>query len=136
MVRQHTLNQFRGLNCCPSFSYCVLCFRLFSGTLVHGLLRYLKSGQPAESLLAGGSLSEQLYSSVMDAVKNNSAKVRPNPVAAGRGKRGGGVGAGGRGRRGRRAGGRGTRGGGAGAEEMSNRFSLLMREVDESGDHL
>uniref|UniRef100_A0A3P8VDX1 Asteroid homolog 1 n=1 Tax=Cynoglossus semilaevis TaxID=244447 RepID=A0A3P8VDX1_CYNSE len=48
---------------------------LFSGTLVHGLLRYLKSGQPAESLLAGGSLSEQLYSSVMDAVKNNSAKA-------------------------------------------------------------
>uniref|UniRef100_A0A087X955 Asteroid homolog 1 n=1 Tax=Poecilia formosa TaxID=48698 RepID=A0A087X955_POEFO len=42
---------------------------LFSGTLVHGLFRYLKEGWPVESLLPGGSLSGQLCFCLLDAVK-------------------------------------------------------------------
>ncbi|KAG7501433.1 hypothetical protein JOB18_049599 [Solea senegalensis] len=101
---------------------------LFSGTLVHGLLRYLKGGGDAESLLAGGSLSGQLYSSLLDAVKNCSSKAHTSSSAAGRGRRGKG-----RGRRGRGGGGRGARGGGQGIEEI-NRFSLLMKEESSNDD--
>lgn len=106
-----------------------VCLRLFSGTLVHGLLRYLKGGQTAESLVAGGSFSGQLYSSLMDAVRNCSSRSHPSSSAAGRGKRGRG-----RGRRGRGGRGRGARGGGRGAEEMNNRFAFLMSEEDSDDD--
>ncbi|KAM6904175.1 single-strand DNA endonuclease ASTE1 isoform 1-T2 [Lycodopsis pacificus] len=100
---------------------------LYSGTLVHGLLRYLKGGRAAESLLVGGSMSGPLYSSLLDTVRNCSSKTHPSSSAARRGKRGGG-----RGRRGR--GGGGGRGGrGRGTEEINNRFALLMSE-EESDD--
>lgn len=107
-----------------------LSLSLFSGTLVHGLLRYLKSGRTAESLLAGGYLSGQLYSSLLDAVINSSSKVNPSSSSTGSRRRGGG-----RGRRGKRGGGRGARGGGPGAsEEINNRFALLMSEEDFNDD--
>ncbi|KAK1880391.1 Protein asteroid like 1 [Dissostichus eleginoides] len=105
---------------------------LYSGTLVHGLLRYLKGGQAAESLLAGGSFSVHLYSSLLDAVRSRDSKTHPSSSAAGRGRRGGGRGRRERGR-GRGRGGRGGRGGGRGSEEINNRFALLMSE-DESDD--
>ncbi|KAK2830279.1 hypothetical protein Q5P01_018210 [Channa striata] len=103
---------------------------LFSGTLVHGLLRYLKGGRTAESLLAGGSLCGQLYYSLLDAVRDCSSKADLSSASTGRRKRGGG-----RGRRGRRGGGRGARGGGQGAsEEINNRFALLMNEEEYDDD--
>ncbi|KAM7384138.1 hypothetical protein PAMA_011471 [Pampus argenteus] len=101
---------------------------LFSGTLVHGLLKYLKGGRAAESLLAGGSLSGHLYSSLLDAVRSCSSKAHPSSSAAGRGRRGRG-----RGRRGRGGGRRGAAGGGRGTEEINNRFALLLSE-DEFDD--
>ncbi|XP_039977053.1 protein asteroid homolog 1 isoform X2 [Xiphias gladius] len=102
---------------------------LFSGTLVHGLLTYLKGGRAAESLLAGGSLSGQLYSSLQDAVRNCSTTPHPTSSAAGRRKRGGG-----RRRRGRRGGGRGAQAGGQGTEEINNKFALLMSEEESDDD--
>ncbi|KAL3043970.1 hypothetical protein OYC64_003749 [Pagothenia borchgrevinki] len=105
---------------------------LYSGTLVHGLLRYLKGGHAAESILAGGSFSVHLYSSLLDAVRSRDSKTHPSSSAAGRGKRGGGRVRRERGR-GRGRGGRGGRGGGRGSEEINNRFALLMSE-DESDD--
>ncbi|XP_059205521.1 protein asteroid homolog 1 [Centropristis striata] len=104
---------------------------LYSGTLVHGLIRYLKGGRAAETLLAGGSLSGQLYSSLLDAVRNCSSKPHSSSSAAGRRKRGGGRGRRGRGRGG---GGRGGRGGGRGSEEINNRFALLMSEEESDED--
>nr|XP_020462468.1 protein asteroid homolog 1-like [Monopterus albus] len=98
---------------------------LFSGTLLHGLLRYLNGGQAAESLLTRGSLSGQLYSPLLDAVRNCSTKANPASSAAGRKKRGGG-----RGRRGRRGGGRGASGWSQETEEITNRFALLMSDQD------
>lgn len=106
-----------------------VCLRLFSGTLVHGLIRYLKGGQAAESLLAGGSFSGHLYSSLLHAVKNGSSRSHPSSSAAGRRKRGGG-----RGRRGRGGRGRGARGGGRATEEMNNRFAFLMSEEESDDD--
>lgn len=100
--------------------------RLFSGTLVHGLLRYLKGGTAAESLLGGGSLSQQLYSSLLDAARDCSSKTHHPSFAAGRRRRGRQ-----RGRQGR--GGRGMRGmsrGGRGAEELGNMFAALMNDDD------
>ncbi|KAF3707536.1 Protein asteroid -like protein 1 [Channa argus] len=103
---------------------------LFSGTLLHGLLGYLKGGRTAETLLAGGSLSVQLYSSLLDAVRNCSSKADLSTAEIGRRKRGRG-----RGRRGRRGGGRGARGGGQGAtEEINNRFASLMVEEESDDD--
>ncbi|XP_068432003.1 single-strand DNA endonuclease ASTE1 isoform X2 [Clinocottus analis] len=98
---------------------------LYSGTLVHGLLKYLKGGRAAESLL-GVSMSGPLYSSLLETVRNCSSKTHPSSSAAGRGKRGGG-----RGRRGR--GGRGRGGverGGRRTEDINNRFTLLMSEEE------
>lgn len=109
----------------PSFLF----FRLFTGTLVHGLNRYLKGGQAPESLLGGGSLSGQLYSSLLDAVRNSSSKTHLSASAAQRRKRGGG-----RGRRGRGRGGRGARTGGRGTEEINNKFALLMNEEESDDD--
>ncbi|XP_041664346.1 protein asteroid homolog 1 [Cheilinus undulatus] len=100
---------------------------LFSGTLVHGLLRNLKGGKTPESLLSGGYLSGQLYRCLLDAVRNCSSRNQPSSSAAGRKRRGGG-----RGRRGR--GGRGGRGGGSGTEEINNRFALLMSEEEFDDD--
>ncbi|KAM3597110.1 uncharacterized protein V6R79_026150 [Siganus canaliculatus] len=103
---------------------------LFSGTLVHGLYRYLKGGQAAESLLFKGPLSGQLYSSLLDAVRNCSTKPHTSS-ATGRRRRGGG-----RGRRGRGRGGRGQRGGGRGTEEINNMFAALMSEEEsDDGDY-
>nr|XP_019946151.1 PREDICTED: protein asteroid homolog 1 [Paralichthys olivaceus]XP_019946152.1 PREDICTED: protein asteroid homolog 1 [Paralichthys olivaceus]XP_019946153.1 PREDICTED: protein asteroid homolog 1 [Paralichthys olivaceus]XP_019946154.1 PREDICTED: protein asteroid homolog 1 [Paralichthys olivaceus] len=101
---------------------------LFSGTLLHGLFRYVKGGGAAESLVAGGTFSGQLYFSLLDAVRKCSSKANPSS-AAGRGKRGRG-----RVRRGRRGGGRGARGGGQETEEMINRFALLMEDDDSDYD--
>ncbi|XP_034561416.1 protein asteroid homolog 1 isoform X2 [Notolabrus celidotus] len=118
---------------------------LFSGTLVHGLLRHLKGGRAPESLLSGGFLSGQLYSCLLDAVRNCSSKANPSSLAAGtRGRsrgRGGGRGQGRRGRGGGGGGGgggrgrgRGARGGGRGTEEVNNRFALLMSEEEFDDD--
>ncbi|CAK6949565.1 protein asteroid homolog 1 [Scomber scombrus] len=104
---------------------------LFSGTLVHGLFRYQKGGRAAESLLPGGSLSGQLYFSLLDAVKSCSSKTHSSSSAAGRGRRGRGRG---RGSRGRGGGRRGAGGGGRGTEEINNRFALLMSEEEFDDD--
>ncbi|KAM4725265.1 single-strand DNA endonuclease ASTE1 isoform 1-T3 [Anableps anableps] len=97
---------------------------LFSGTLVHGLLRYLKGGWTVESLLPGRSLSGQLCSCLLDAVKDCSFKANPSCLGSGKKKRGRG-----RGRRGK--GGRGqSQGGGRVSEEINNRFALLMSEEE------
>lgn len=114
----------------PSPSVCV-CLRLYSGTLVHGLLRYLKGGRPAESLLVGGYLSGQLYSCLLDAVKNCSSKSHHSSSAAGGRRRRGG----GRGRRGRGGRGRGARGGGRVTEDINNRFAFLMSEEESDDDY-
>lgn len=102
--------------------------RLFSGTLVHGLVKYLKGGGAAESLLAGGSFSAHLYAILLHAVRNCSSKARPPSSAEGGRGRGGGRGRRGRGGRGR--GGRGAGRGGTGTEAMNNRFALLMSEQE------
>uniref|UniRef100_A0A3P9HWN5 Asteroid domain-containing protein n=1 Tax=Oryzias latipes TaxID=8090 RepID=A0A3P9HWN5_ORYLA len=102
---------------------------IFSGSLVHGLLRYLKGGKPAESLLTEGSLYRQFYVILLDAVRNCSIKANPRSSASnrrGRGRRGRQ-----RGGRGARGGGRGAHGGGRGAEDISNRFALLMSEEED-----
>ncbi|KAG8005161.1 Protein asteroid-like protein 1 [Nibea albiflora] len=105
---------------------------LYSGTLVHGLLRYLKGGRPPESLLVGGYLSGQLYSCLLDAVKNCSSKSHHHSSStAGRRRRGGS----GRGRRGRGGRGRGARGGGRETEDVNNRFALLMSEEESDDDY-
>lgn len=109
-----------------------LSLRLFSGTLVHGLVRYLKGGRDAESLLPGGSLSAQLYSSLLKAVRNCSSKATHSSSESGR--RGRGRGRGGRVRRGRGGRGRGAQGGGRDANEINNRFALLMSEEESDDD--
>uniref|UniRef100_A0A3B4FK35 Protein asteroid homolog 1-like n=1 Tax=Pundamilia nyererei TaxID=303518 RepID=A0A3B4FK35_9CICH len=107
---------------------------LFSGTLVHGLVRYLKGGRNAESLLPGGSLSAQLYSSLLNAVRNCSSKATHSSSESGRRGRGRGRGGRGRGRRGRGGRGRGAQGGGRDANEINNRFALLMSEEESDDD--
>lgn len=99
--------------------------RLFSGTLVHGLFRYLKGGTAAESLLGGGSLSRQLYYSLLDVARDCSSKAHYPSFAAGRrrGRQHGRQGRGGRGMRGTSRGGRGT-------EELGNMFAALMNDDD------
>ncbi|XP_037548733.1 protein asteroid homolog 1 [Nematolebias whitei] len=92
---------------------------LFSGTLVHGLHSFLKAGRPAESLLRGGSLSWQLYSCLLDAVRDCSFKANPSSLASGRKRRGRGRGR--RGRDGREA---------WAADELNNMFTLLMCEEE------
>lgn len=112
-----------------------LSLRLFSGTLVHGLVRYLKGGRNAESLLPGGSLSAQLYSSLLNAMRNCSSKATHSSSESGRRGRGRGQGGRGRGRRGRGGrGGRGAQGGGRDANEINNRFALLMSEEESDDD--
>lgn len=101
--------------------------RLFSGTLVHGLLRSLKGGTAAEYLLGGGSLSRQLYFSLLDAARDCSSEAHHPSFAAGRRRRGRQ-----RGRQGRGA--RGTRGmyrGGRSTEELDNMFAALMNDDDD-----
>ncbi|XP_034017071.1 protein asteroid homolog 1 [Thalassophryne amazonica] len=102
---------------------------LFSGTLVHGLLRNLRGGRAAESLLPQGSMSGQLYSILLDAVRSCSSKPNPSSSASGRRKKGGH-----RGRRGRGRGGKAAGGGARGTEEINNRFSLLMSEEESDYD--
>lgn len=99
---------------------------------MHGLVRYLKGGRDAESLLPGGSLSAQLYSSLLKAVRNCSSKATHSSSESGR--RGRGRGRGGRGRRGRGGRGRGAQGGGRDANEINNRFALLMSEEESDDD--
>uniref|UniRef100_I3J107 Asteroid homolog 1 n=1 Tax=Oreochromis niloticus TaxID=8128 RepID=I3J107_ORENI len=107
---------------------------LFSGTLVHGLVRYLKGGRDAESLLPGGSLSAQLYSSLLNAVRNCSSKATHSSSESGRRGRSRGRGGRGRGRRGRGGRGRGAQGGGRDANDINNRFALLMSEEESDDD--
>lgn len=100
---------------------------LFSGTLVHGLVKSLKEGRAPESLLYKGSFSEQLYVSLLDAVNKCVFKGRPASAPSGRGRRG---------RRGKKRGGAGAGGGGGGGsgtgatQEINNRFALLMSEEE------
>ncbi|XP_029920252.1 protein asteroid homolog 1 [Myripristis murdjan] len=106
--------------------------QLFSGTLVHGLLRSLNGGHPAESFLPGGSRSAQLYRCLLDAVNSCSSKAHSSTQSAKR-RRGNRRGGRGRGR------GRGGRGGGGGGgeretDEMSNKFALLMSEEEFDDD--
>lgn len=100
-------------------------FRLFSGTLVHGFVRFLKGGQDVECLLGGAPSIRRLFFSLLDAVRNCSGKIHPASSARGGKKRGRG-----QGRRGRGVGGRGARGG---PEEL-NRFALLMSEEESDED--
>ncbi|CAL8294089.1 unnamed protein product [Merluccius merluccius] len=93
---------------------------LFSGSLVHGLLKALSGGRTAESMLGGGPLSGQLYCALLDAVWNCNSKTQDSSGGRG-GKRAN--------RRGRRGRGRG-RGGGGGEADLSNRFAFLMTEED------
>uniref|UniRef100_A0A8C6SG10 Asteroid homolog 1 n=1 Tax=Neogobius melanostomus TaxID=47308 RepID=A0A8C6SG10_9GOBI len=98
---------------------------LFSGTLVHGLAKYLKGGQVPENLMHKSSLSEHLYASLLDVVNKCIFKGHPASSGRGRGRK--------RGRRGKRDGtygavaGRGNRA----TEEINNRFALLMSEEDD-----
>ncbi|XP_072303690.1 single-strand DNA endonuclease ASTE1 [Eucyclogobius newberryi] len=97
---------------------------LFSGSLVHGLAKYLKGGQAPESLLHKSTLSEQLYSSLLATVNKCISPSHPASSTSGRGRR----------NRHRRKQGS-ARGGGAGrgnrtAEEINNRFALLMSEEE------
>ncbi|XP_054619137.1 protein asteroid homolog 1 [Dunckerocampus dactyliophorus] len=98
---------------------------LFSGTMVHGLLGYLKEGGATENLLPESSFSRHLYSTLLHAVRDCSSKARPS--SAGRGKGRGGA----QGRRGRGAFGvrRGRGAGRRGNEGMSNMFAVL--EINE-----
>ncbi|XP_017281905.1 protein asteroid homolog 1 [Kryptolebias marmoratus] len=90
---------------------------LFSGTLVHGLHRLLKTGWAAESLMPGGSLSGRLFSCLLKAVRDCSFKANPSSLPSRKKRRGRG-----RGRRGR--GGRETQD----VDELNNKFTLLMCE--------
>ena len=103
--------------CCPCVSP-----RLFSGSLVHGLLKSLSAGRSAESLLGGGPLSGKLYCTLLDTLRNCSSSTRDSS------------GGGGAKRNRRRRGGRGRgRGGGGGGEvegDLSNRFAFLMTEEE------
>ena len=81
----------------------------------------MKGGRAAESLLPEASISGQLYSCLLDAARDCSVKANAPSSGPGRKKRGRG-----RGRRGR-----GARGGGIEAEDMNNRFALLLSEEDE-----
>lgn len=110
-----------------------LCYRLFSGTLVHGLVRYLKAGQVAESLLPGGTLSAQLYSSLLAAVKKCSSKIPQHSSAGQRSKRGRQRGRHGRGRGGCGRGARGACRGRGAIRELDNMFATLMSD-DEFDD--
>ncbi|XP_012734346.2 protein asteroid homolog 1 isoform X1 [Fundulus heteroclitus] len=97
---------------------------LFSGTLVHGLLRFQKAGWAVESLLPGASLAGQLCSCLLGAVKACSVKAGPSCPGPGKKKRGRGQGRRGRGGRGQ------SHGGGSVSEEVNNRFALLMSEEE------
>lgn len=101
---------------------------LFSGTLVHGLVKYLKGGRAPESLLRKSSLSEHLYSSLLDAVNKCMFKGHPESSASGRGRR--------RGHRGKRdrVPGAGSGQGNKAMEGMNNRFALLMSEEDDDDE--
>lgn len=112
-----------------------LCPRLFSGTLVHGLFRYLKAGQAAESLLPGGTQAAQLYCPLLAAARTCSSQIQQHSSAGARSNRGGQR----RGRQGRgrcQRGGRGACRGGGDSRELSNMFAALMNddEFDEVND--
>lgn len=77
-----------------------------------------------DSLLPFGSLSGQLYSCVLNAVKDCSSKANPACLGSEKKKRGRG-----RGRRGRGERGQSQRGGRV-SEEIINRFALLMSDED------
>lgn len=97
---------------------------LFSGTLVHGLVKSLKEGRAPECLLQKGSLSDQLYVSLLDAVNRCVYKGRSASSASGRGRRGG------RGKKRGSAGGGGAGRGTRATQEINNRFALLMSEEE------
>ncbi|XP_077405216.1 single-strand DNA endonuclease ASTE1 [Vanacampus margaritifer] len=108
---------------------------LFSGTMVHGVLNYLKKGETVDHMLP--KFPYDIFSILMHAVKNCSVKPQPSAVRGGTGRGGtgrGGTGRGGeRGRRGRGAAGerrgRGRGRGRRGVEGASNRFAVL--EINE-----
>ncbi|XP_061839242.1 single-strand DNA endonuclease ASTE1 [Nerophis lumbriciformis] len=92
---------------------------LFSGTMAHGLLGYLKGGGAAEILLPESSFSGHLYSTLLHAVRNCSSKARAPSAGPGRG-RGAAPGRRGRGAAAPRRG-RGRRGN----DQVRNRFAVL-----------
>ena len=113
-----------GVNCNCLFQYIFdspWCLhsspRLFSGSLVHGLLINLSAGRSTESLLGGGPLSGKLYCTLLDAVRNCSSIT---PESSGGGAK----------RNRRRRGGRGRGGGGERETDLSNRFAFLMTDED------
>ncbi|XP_057683288.1 uncharacterized protein aste1b isoform X2 [Corythoichthys intestinalis] len=100
--------------------------RLFSGSLVHGILSFLKEGGKVSHVLT--EVASNIYSTLLHAVKNCSTKGQPSPVmevmGRGGGRRGRGRGRGGQSR------GRGQ--GRRGAEEISNRFAVLeMNDIND-----
>uniref|UniRef100_A0AAV2K860 Uncharacterized protein n=1 Tax=Knipowitschia caucasica TaxID=637954 RepID=A0AAV2K860_KNICA len=89
---------------------------VFSGTLVHGLAKYLKEGRTPESMLHKSILSEQLFSSLLDTV--NKCVIRKTTPKSASSKRSG-----------RRRKGGSARGNTA-TKEINNRFALLKDEED------
>ncbi|XP_030645427.1 protein asteroid homolog 1 [Chanos chanos] len=116
------------------------CAWVFSGTLLHGLELALRTGSSAESLLADAALPMQLFSCLQGAVMSSSVhSLGPSSCSAAKHSRGGqrqtqqrGRGRAGRGR-GNRGRGRGNhRNGGAwSADDLDNRFALLVTGEDE-----
>lgn len=119
----HVKGTFETLSRCP---------RLFSGTLVHGLFRYLKVGQAAESLLPGGTLAAQLYWPLLAAVRKCSSKIQQHSSAGARSKRGRQRGRQGRG--GCQRGGRGACSGRGGTRELGNMFAALLNDEEFGKD--
>lgn len=113
-----------------------LCPRLFSGTLVHGLFRYLKAGQAAESLLPGGTLAAQLYCPLLAAARKCSYKIQQQQRSSAGAKRNRGRQRGRQGRGGCERGGRGACRGRGGIRELGNMFATLMNddEFDKDDD--
>ncbi|XP_023673438.2 single-strand DNA endonuclease ASTE1 [Paramormyrops kingsleyae] len=90
------------------------CARLYSGTLVHRLVRELRGGVPAEHMVEG-ALPRQLYCSLFSAIQGATGPASSAPASASSKKR----------RRRRRHGGRRPDAG-----DVANRFSLLQLDDD------
>ncbi|XP_061738770.1 protein asteroid homolog 1-like [Nerophis ophidion] len=94
---------------------------LFSGTMAHGLLGYLKAGGAAEVLLPESSFSGHLYTTLLHGVRNCGSKARAPSAGPGRGRGRGAA----PGRRGRGAAAPRRARGRRGNEEVRNRFAVL-----------
>ncbi|XP_056597158.1 protein asteroid homolog 1 [Triplophysa dalaica] len=124
----HLLCQWQSCMLVGLYLNQLLCFPLpepqsawvFSGTLLHGLAAAIKGGQRPETLLAGDSFAQQLYSILLQAIVGPASLVTPSNSKGGGQKqaqqrgRGNGERGGPRGGRGGASGGRGGASGGIG----------------------